>query len=91
MRRGLSVVLVMFVVGISLFLFDTYKRAAPPNYFLVFVAFAGMVVVTEIFVYGVIRKRLSDNPTMVRVVDLLICIAFGLLLYLFGVYVYPGL
>ena len=90
-RRIFIGVFVALVVSLSLYMFDIYRQATPPKYVYAFIALGGAFILAEVFVYKFVRKRFDDDPTMRRLVDLVSYVIFGILLYLFAVYVYPAM
>jgi uncharacterized membrane-anchored protein len=90
MKRISAIVFVIFIIGLSIFLLNIYRQAAPPKFFFLFIAFVGGFIVIEIMIYKFIRKRFADNPLVIKLFDLFSFIVLGLLLYLFALYIFPG-
>lgn len=90
MKKISAVVIVIFAIGISVFLLNLYKQAAPSKYFYLFITFASGFIVAEIFLYKLIREWFADNPLIIKLFDLFSFVVLGFFLYLFSILIYPA-
>lgn len=74
----------------SIFALNIYRQIVPVKYFFLFLAFLGMFIIVDLICYKVIKERFADNPYALKIFSLLSSIVFGLLFYLYAIFIYPG-
>lgn len=83
-------IFIILIIAITVYLINWYRQAVPERVFFLFIILLGLLVIGEIILYKIVRKKFEHKVYLARILDLLGAILFFIILYLFAVYVFPG-
>ena len=83
-------ILIILIIATAVYLFNWYRQVVPERVFFLFVILMGVLIIGEIILFKIVRKKFENKPYLAKISDLLGAILFFIILYLFAIYVFPG-
>lgn len=78
-------------ITIATYLIYVYYKIIPTRYFYIFI----IILIIFTGFYSILQKNIAKKfyylPNISKIIDFLYYIVLGVLMYLFAIYIYPGL